>query len=274
MNYKREEAFHQFSKDLSSRKDLRLTLLTASFSPSYLNPRHWVLRMTNFNRRLLLSAGVAAMVGSALAGYLAYPVRHPVASDHFDIRSKAIISQANQKKFSQLFLGDSVVELALIDRLCGLDTLNAGVGSMTVSDLAALARRLPYVPSNILVSVGLNDAARSRSTRPDTFASIIEQMVLDLKRRGAERVSIGLIQPVSDTKPLGKVIFDTDLIAKYNGKIEQVSEKTGSNIIHFDRLPITASGGLVDDLTIDGVHLSDKGYPFWYKQVQESCLTL
>ncbi len=167
---------------------------------------------------------------------------------HRLVRRRVIESHARQAPAGMtLFLGDSNVEMAL------LDGFNAGVGSAMVSDVAEVAGLvLPGLqPSCVVLSVGVNDARRVRPFDPDQWRAAYTGLMLSVS---GFPVTVMGIDPVEEGKPLGTDYFDPDVIAAQNSILADLCAGVATFVP-----PRASSAGM----TTDGVHNNAAGFAEW-----------
>lgn len=222
-------------------------------------------------QRKWLYLGVAALVsvsatGGAIGGHFVWRVRHK-AELHAIKRPKAILFQASQTNPGAVIIGDSIVELAALPRVCGMETLNAGISGAGTARVRALASTLlPRTkPRLIVIAVGVNDAVRSGGLTPSRFTAEYRGLVREAQATGAVVVSL-TVQPVSSDENKRGIAFDRKKIEKINQIILQTNPRT-VNLWSAVQL----QGWLPDRLTDDGVHPNPAGYVSWKQQLQRAC---
>jgi lysophospholipase L1-like esterase len=191
---------------------------------------------------------------------------------HSAIRTTAILSQAKQRDlWPAVVAGDSLVELALINEVCGKPALNAGLGGARLADTALILNQVleRAKAARVVVAVGINDSQRDWT--PDkgrAFAREYVRLVRSLKARGLD-VSIARIAPVGADGRLTKALFSLDAIRANNAAIEKIAAAEGVGLVNFDVLT-DAQRGLHPNDTTDGIHLSQSGYRKWRESMNLS----
>ena len=212
-------------------------------------------------------------IGASVAGYeFALHRALGPASDHLFLRSKAIFSQASQHEFRNIVVGDSIVEFAYLDDMCGQATLNAGVGGATIEDAKQIVERLVAItnPRLVVLSVGVNNAIIDKPLDEDRFYETYVSIVKLIRDQGS-RVAISYISPVGNGMVLGTRHYDPKRIASLNKKIGSVEKALLVPVVRFDKLPAMEDGTIQPKLTTDGVHLSSEGYKLWRTLLDGAC---
>jgi len=211
---------------------------------------------------LTVSAAAAVALSFAAAPHF-YP-RLPLYV-RSALRERAILSQAKQAPFGALIIGDSIVESANIPRdLCGVSTLNAGIGGARISDIARVAPSLLKVirPQKIVFAIGINDALVDDSTSVESFRQDYLR-TLAAARKGGGRIYVATIAPVGS---IATTKFDLGRINEFN----QVIRSLGVNVINLEKLA-GPDGLLPAATTDDGVHLRPNGYEVWRAALEQGC---
>ena len=90
------------------------------------------------------------------------------------------------------------------------------------------------------------------------YAALVEV----LRRNGSEVIT-AMIAPIGENMTLGDEFYDVSRISAINVVIERISTEKRVPLIRFDTLPKNSRGALQDNLTVDGVHLTNRGYEAW-----------
>jgi lysophospholipase L1-like esterase len=112
-----------------------------------------------------------ALMAGLLMGRAAGAVDEPPR--YAALRAQIVAAHLRQVDGDYVLLaGDSHVELAAPERLCGLRVVNAGLSGATASAYAAFLAglRIDHAPRAVIVTLGTNDANRKRSGEPDLAA--------------------------------------------------------------------------------------------------------
>lgn len=217
--------------------------------------------------RKLIGVIVALISFTAAGAYGGYTIAQErwqtAETAHLGSRSKAIISQAKQRDWKVVVLGDSMTELAMLNDVCGEQALNAGVSGAQVRQLIGLARDLSEVvrPDEFVIAVGTNDSRYRDPTSEADFNRSFHELIVAARATGA-RVSL------LDIPPVGKfdkaALFDADLVAIHNRHIHSVGLPVG----HVWRAMAGPDGMLPTPMTDDGVHPNARGYQPWHAELE------
>jgi len=181
------------------------------------------------------------------------------------MRVRAILSQAKREFFAAVILGDSIVEHAEIPRdLCGINTLNAGIGGAKISDIARFAPSILKAihPQKIVIAIGINDARTNDPTSVESFWQDYQRTLATAREAGG-KIYTATIAPISI---VATSYLDRARIDAFN----EVIRSFGANVINFDRLADT-DGLLPPTMAFDGVHLRASGYEAWRAALAQGC---
>jgi lysophospholipase L1-like esterase len=176
----------------------------------------------------------------------------------------AIESQGRQGSYNTVVFGDSIVEFAAIDGVCGGGILNAGVAGVRVEDLMQLAPAIgaSVKPHMAIIAIGANDAARQFRTDAARFAASYRHLVESLQALDIS-LKLATIAPFGNHATSASGPYDPLHSSELNAQIRSVARDLALPVIDFAEMPKTASGALRADLTTDGVHLTSGGYQEW-----------
>jgi lysophospholipase L1-like esterase len=211
--------------------------------------------MFKVTRRQAAAAVFAFCVGAVCGAAVILGVqRFGGAGDHPHgvVRRKAILSQADQMSpQGVVVLGDSRVELARIDDVCGLSVLNAGIGGQRLAGLSEFAPELlkRARPKIVLISIGVNDAQFGEGRDITSWLARYDALLGGL---GHYDVYVVAIDAVEAGKPLGDTYFDQKFIDAENAGLEHLAQQRGMFFIP----PQKSAQGM----TLDGVHANTAGY--------------
>jgi lysophospholipase L1-like esterase len=148
-------------------------------------------------------------------------------------------------------LGDSIVEGSTLPRsLCGHEIVNAGIGgASTTSDLGTiLAKSLGgKLTKLILISLGTNDAAMSRSTQ--SFTTNYSKLLTQISTL-TPRIVVMAIPLVEHGAAAMEATIDN-----YNSILPEIAKAAGAAFADLPKMP--------EPHTFDGVHLNAAGYEAW-----------
>jgi lysophospholipase L1-like esterase len=223
-------------------------------------------------RSRVLIAGLVGLVvvgGSyfAAAGIFRAGFLEGAAETHFrqsygGPRARVILEQARKvAPNGVLVLGDSIVEMQLLDRLCGRPALNGGISGVGVDRLAGRAKDIAQAarPSLIVLAVGINDAAVGAMMPIAVWRARYRRM---LETLGDVPVIIVGVQPTEESR-LARTRHDRAYAAAENNALRALAGEAGARFV-----PPLAS---VENLTIDGMHLTGEGDAKWRAAVEKAC---
>lgn len=154
------------------------------------------------------------------------------------------------------FLGDSETELfPLNEKFKTTQIKNRGITGSEVADVLKTASGLP-ISNNIFLMAGINDI----------YDNVDEKMtiknyeaLLDLlkQKNPSTTICVQSVLPIADKKLNEKVM-------RINQLLEQVCKKRNMQFIDMYNL-FLSDGVLKKDLTVDGTHLTSKGYTIWFE---------
>ena len=172
-----------------------------------------------------------------------------------------------------VFLGDSLT--MGFEAFSGLDnaqficrtSMSVGGVFLTESDGTNLVQKVKNTNSKkIYVMLGVNE-----NIAPDNKAAVIEKYsrVIDaLKQDNPDAmIYIQSILPVSKTKEVtGKI--KNNVVYDYNESIRQLCEEKFVYYIDLYKGVTDNNGYLIDDITVDGVHLGEEGCKLWLEYLK------
>ena len=160
-----------------------------------------------------------------------------------------------------VMLGDSITEGVHWNELMGrTDIVNRGIsGDVT----AGLLNRLEHVyrlnPKACFIMGGVNDIGWVKTT--ETFENY-QQIV----RRLRERSIAPIIQSTLYTSGSGSSLKNKN-IAELNRLLKQFAQEEGVEYVDINQA-LSKDGQLIEEYTVDGTHLTAKGYQAWAKVVE------
>lgn len=163
--------------------------------------------------------------------------------DYASVRTAVIRAQLSLVKAPVIFLGDSIVESAVLpSTICGHPVINAGVAGARIGFFAQWAPQFTQGATLAILAVGINDAGKGddENTFRSTYATTLQTI----------HVPVAVATIVGSGTPL----ISSAEIDRLNRVIGQLAD--GRTVI--DLHEAVASG-----LTIDGIHLGRDGYNVW-----------
>lgn len=174
-----------------------------------------------------------------------------------------------------VFYGDSIVanfkQLEQVDNL-----INMGIGGdKTIELIGRINAVTTLKPEKLFILVGINDFLVNKEVWGDhlkipfydTYELLLRTLKLSLPNLKIYTLAIF---------PINKTNFLTEEVAKkYNEEIlifnENISKISSNNIathLNFTNKFKDSDGLLIDEYTIDGIHLSELGYNVFYNNVK------
>lgn len=207
-----------------------------------------------------IASSVAAL--SDRIEHLSDEIRFSAPADlghkHTAIRQFVITSNLAQVDAPIIFVGDSITETARLPAsLCGHPVVNAGVGGASSSSYLAFGKSfLSEINAPlIVVALGTNDSQIGARNAPP-FAGSYKRLIEFLKTRAAALVLVG-VPHLEMGGALAASYFDEAASVRNNAAIQAAA---ASNSAQFADVRAAMQG---ERLTLDGVHLTRKGYDEW-----------
>lgn len=175
-------------------------------------------------------------------------------SDRIPIREFMIRSQMAQATSPIVFVGDSITEAALLpSKICGHDVINAGIGGMRAVSYGNLAKDVLQPSAATVVALGTNDASPGNTTFRDAYETLLDKIP-------TKNFILVAAPPMSDSGASHQL--DATQIDPINAIISDIAAKRGAPYVH-QQFPEGVS-------TVDGVHLSAKGYQQWLPPILDA----
>lgn len=168
---------------------------------------------------------------------------------------------------SIVFLGDSLTFRGEWSEIFpGKNAINRGIGHDTT---AGVLKRLDEViegePKKIFILIGINDlkSQRSISETIHNYSKIIKRI-----QSGTPKTEIFIqsLLPVNEKK-YGKILSN-DEIKTMNKELQGLAESSGVQYIDLYSV-FSKNDQLPDEYTVDGIHLTGKGYILWKEVLKE-----
>jgi lysophospholipase L1-like esterase len=162
-----------------------------------------------------------------------------------------------------LFIGDSLIEYYdWQKRFSDYDVTNLGVAGETVEGLLNRLDRIPESINNpdfIFVMTGINNVAMKEYDIVKTYRDVVKSLSSKFKN------AIIVIQSIL---PVNLPWIDNRVIEKINRSLEKIVKEFKAEYLDIYSLFIDSNKNIIIDYLLDdGVHLSEKGYEAWAKEV-------
>ncbi len=167
---------------------------------------------------------------------------------------------------SIVFLGDSLTFRTEWSELFpGKNVINRGIGSDTTEGvLDRLDSVIAAQPKQIFLLIGVNDLkSRSVSATIQNYSKIISRIQSESPKT---EIFVQSLLPVNNKK-YGKILSN-DKIRKMNTELRSLAENTGVQYIDLYST-FAENDQLPEKYTVDGIHLTGKGYIHWRETIKE-----
>lgn len=155
-------------------------------------------------------------------------------------------------------------------RLKQPSTVNRGIiGDETIGIYDRLHQILPGHPKAIYLMTGINDLSHNLS--PDSIISMIRLVIERIQRESpSTQIFLQSLLPINESFQRYKSLENkTDLIPPINRRLQTLSKEKGITFIHlFPLFTLPNTPILRPELTTDGLHLNEKGYDIWVKELK------
>lgn len=198
-----------------------------------------------------------------------YPSPDIVIANHTDFTKKHYPERIAEFKKNPLekqdivFLGNSITEKAgdWAKRFNNSKIKNRGIaGDTSDGVLARLDEIIYYEPKQVFILIGINDIFREDSTPEKVFENIIKIVNKINLASPRTKIYVHTILPTSTEKIREK-------IQKTNTLLINAQKKQPYQIILLHDEFANENDLMNMDLSVDGVHLNEKGYQVWKKKV-------
>lgn len=158
-------------------------------------------------------------------------------------------------QYDLIFLGDSLTDFH--DWSAFGRHHNAGIaGDTTDGLLYRLHYTLGKKPGTLVLMIGINDLLQGRDVGSieENYAKIFEKI------EGIDKVIVLSLLPV---KAVPETAVLNREVKQLNRYLQNESQKRGYIFVDLYSLTVDKNGGLTEDYTSDGVHLTPMGYDVW-----------
>lgn len=191
-----------------------------------------------------------------------------IRNEHWYERNQQFINELDSLKTGGIiFLGNSITEgFDFSKYFSKTNIINRGINSDHLDGILDRLQTsvIKLKPAKLLILIGINDigAQDSDSTILANYSKLLSIISEELTET---KVYIHSILPTSarwKNCPPEKII-------RLNKEIRILSEKYKFTWINIYSLFVDKNSFLKSDLSIDGLHLNDKGYQLWVKKLNE-----
>lgn len=161
-----------------------------------------------------------------------------------------------------VFFGDSITYMGgWRSLLPGKQTVNLGVSGDRVEDLVdRLDEVIAARPTRLFIMAGVNDLLSGGT---------VEDTILDYERLLTGCEACGCAIYVQSVLPVADGLWiDAELIESFNALLRGLAEKHGAQFIDLFPIYADSEGYLLDEYTIDGLHLTNEAYRPWAEEIE------
>ncbi|WP_298288659.1 GDSL-type esterase/lipase family protein [uncultured Lutibacter sp.] len=191
-------------------------------------------------------------------------------SDHYYKRYE-LFKNTPDTENEVIFLGNSITEggdwKVLFPKV---NAVNRGIsGDVTDGILNRLDEVLSSKPKKIFLLIGTNDLARGKSVDYvlNNTKLILQKIKTDSKNTKIYLQSVLPYNPNVGTKFSGHKSKQQDVLV-LNKKLKKLSKKLNVKYVNLHKKFKNKQGELREELTYDGLHLSENGYVNWQKVIE------
>lgn len=177
-----------------------------------------------------------------------------------------LFEKVETKETDVVFLGDSITERGLWDELFpDVKSVNRGIGSDTSQGvLERIDNVIKLNPQKIFLSIGINDL--SLNVNQENTISNFQSIINEIKSRLPESdLYIQSVLPVRNDYSL----VNNNQIDELNSSIEKLAKDNGVFYLDVATRLKDEKGGLADNYTVDGIHLTGPAYIIWSEMLSE-----
>lgn len=205
--------------------------------------------------------------------------REQIYCDSYQEKTRKFRTEPPIKPTDTVMLGDSLTQFGgnWNQRLLDKDTgpyINRGIaGDDTDGIYDRLHQILPYQPATIFFLAGINDISHDLSIKE--VANGIFKIVDEISRQCPNtRLYLQSLLPINEDFHQWKLLEGkTEVIPQVNRIIHKMANERNISYLNlFSLFSISGLHIMRPDLTIDGLHLTEKGYDVWSKKLKEEPL--
>jgi lysophospholipase L1-like esterase len=205
--------------------------------------------------------------------------REQIYCDSYQEKTRKFRTEPPIKPTDTVMLGDSLTQFGgnwnqrLLDKDAG-PYINRGIaGDDTDGIYDRLHQILPYQPATIFFLAGINDISHDLSAEEVTDG--IFKIVDEISRQCPNtRLYLQSLLPINEDFHQWKLLEGkTEVIPQVNRIIHKMANERNISYLNlFSLFSISGLHIMRPDLTIDGLHLTEKGYDVWSKKLKEEPL--
>lgn len=229
---------------------------------------------------IMWATGAFVFLELCITGY-AQPVPAKKYSDHYRIRYAEFEKERPVNSADIVFLGNSLTQGGKWSEYFGktgeaLAAKGGGIRNRGIigDDAPGIYDRLnqilPGKPAKIFLLVGVNDI--SHNIPADSVLSLAGKVVERIRRESpGTKLYLQSLLPVNEQKNKYKSMTGkAGVIREVNAGLEKLAKDYGIRFIRlYPHFTEKGSEQLEPSLTNDGLHINEKGYAIWVKQIKK-----
>lgn len=189
-------------------------------------------------------------------------------NDYYYKRKAQVEKMPPVKKTDYVMLGNSITEGGYDwnEKLGTKNVVNRGISSdVTMGVYKRLNTILPYHPAKIFLKIGINDVSKDIPT--DTIVGRIKRIIERIRKESPKtKLYVHSLLPIREATGRWRLLKGkTDVVPEVNHKLEQMVRQF-PDVTYINLFPLFTEPGtniLREELTKDGLHLSEQGYKVW-----------
>lgn len=194
-----------------------------------------------------------------------------VASPYY-LTKDSVFSVYEEDNEAVVFLGDSMIDIYdWEEAFADIRIINQGINSdTTIGVLNRLDNVIEIKPDKLFLMIGTNDLnIYSHDTIVENYEEILSVLHDNLPNSD---IFIQSILPVNES--LNTQTYNTDKINddiyNLNQQLKQLASRKNATYVDLYSTFVSSGNGNLDaSLTIDGLHLNNKGYELWINELED-----
>ncbi|KGF36741.1 serine hydrolase [Hoylesella buccalis] len=212
-----------------------------------------------------------ALVANAVAASITN--EEPLYHEHYYQRMLQFENEPAIQKNNIVMLGNSITEGGKdwAAKLGNKNVINRGIsGDVATGIYDRLHTILPAHPAQIFLMVGVNDVSHDLST--DSIAHMIIRVTERIRRESPQtKLYLQSMLPIRESTGRWKrLVGKTEQIPEINARLQAWAKQ--NHVTYINLFPLFTEPGthiMRQELTYDGLHLTEKGYEEWIKVLKK-----
>ncbi|MGE6487527.1 GDSL-type esterase/lipase family protein [Paenisporosarcina sp. NPDC076898] len=212
---------------------------------------------------LLIGAGSYAL--SKKSGKeLVKQVVKPQDFSAYYLQKTQLYDSLDYGKVDKIFVGDSITDHGELQTYFpGEVVLNRGiVDDKSKGVLKRIDEVVKRKPKEVYILIGINDIGENVDV--DVYEKNMEKIIQSFDK-ASTKVIIQSILPINNQDFQNKISNET--VDQFNEVLQKLVKKHGLEYVDLNPHFKDTDGQLKEELTVDGVHLSGKGYDLWMENL-------